>query len=369
MVRGARRSGWLAMAGILAALAVALATSGCGWRNPHFDPARPHHRIDGFTNTDGSRNDKPSGEVLSWMWQRWRQGLPKPPAFVDGYAGFPLAEPAPAKPRAAPGEPTVTWIGHATVLLQMGGKNILTDPQFSERAFPVQWMGPRRKVPLPITIAGLPPIDIVVISHSHYDHLDRGSVLALAARDDPPLFLVPLGLEGWFRELGIDRVRAFDWWESIDVDGVVASFVPAHHWSARTLFDRNRTLWGGWVLRGDDLSAWFAGDTGYSRDFVEIGRRFGGFDLALIPVGAYEPRWFMADYHVDPDEAVQVHLDVGARYSIGIHWGSFELTDESLDAPIDALARALDARDIPRSAFELLRHGETRQLKPRNKEP
>src|SRR5690606_20903900 len=228
--------------------------------------------------------------------------------------------------------------------------------------------GPRRKVPLPITIEELPPIDVVVISHSHYDHLDASSIRALAARGDPPEFLVPLGLVPWFRDLGIERVRAFDWWQSTRIDAVTASFVPAHHWSARTAFDRNRTLWGGWVLQADDLSVYFAGDTGYSKDFIEIGRRFGGFDLALIPVGAYEPRWFMAGQHVDPAEAVQIHRDVGARYSIGIHWGSFELTDESRDAPIGALARALDARGIPRSEFGLLRHGEARKLKP-GKEP
>lgn len=358
----------VAAAGILPAMLLALALAGCSWRNPHFDPGKSHHRADGFVNSDGSRNDKPFTDLLSWTWQRWRDGLPRPPALADGYAGFELAEPAPTRPRAEPGAPTVTWIGHATVLLQMGGKNILTDPQFSERAFTVQWLGPRRKVPLPITIEELPPIDIVVISHSHYDHLDRDSVVALAARDDPPEFLVPLGLLSWFHDLGIERVRAFDWWQSTRIDGVVASFVPAHHWSARTLFDRNRTLWGGWVFESQDLSAYFAGDTGYSEDFIEIGRRFGGFDLALIPVGAYEPRWFMADYHVDPAEAVQIHRDVGARYSIGIHWGSFELTDESLDAPIAALARALETQGIPPGEFELLRHGETRELEPR-KEP
>ncbi|MFA7503777.1 MAG: MBL fold metallo-hydrolase [Burkholderiaceae bacterium] len=347
-----------------AAALLAFTLAGCSWRNPDFDPARAHHRPDGFVNSDGSRNDKSFGTLASWFWQRWRDGLPRPPAFVDGYAGFRLADPEPARPRAEPGAPTVTWIGHATVLLQMGGKNILTDPQFSERAFTYQWLGPRRKVPLPMSIEQLPPIDIVVISHAHYDHLDRNTVLALAAREeDSPSFLVPLGLAPWFRDLGIERVRAFDWWDAITIDGVEASFVPAHHWSARSAFDRNRTLWGGWVLRSDDLHAYFAGDTGYSRDFIEIGRRFGGFDLALIPVGAYEPRWFMADYHVDPAEAVQIHRDVGSRYSIGIHWGSFELTDESLDAPIDALARALAEMNVPRSEFELLRHGETRRLK------
>ncbi len=352
------------------AASLALALGGCSWRNPDFDPAQAHHRLEGFVNSDGSRNDKPFSALLSWAWQRWRDGLPRPPSrLVDGYAGFRLATPEPARPRAEPGDPRVTWIGHATVLLQMGGKNILTDPQFSKRAFAVQWLGPKRKVPLPMTVEQLPPIDIVVISHSHYDHLDRGSVLALAARtDNPPEFLVPLGLLPWFRDLGIERVRAFDWWQSTTIGAVEASFVPAHHWSARTAFDRNRTLWGGWVFRAPEFSAYFAGDTGYSQDFAEIGRRFGGFDLALIPVGAYEPRWFMADYHVDPAEAVQIHRDVASRYSIGIHWGSFELTDESLDAPIDALARALDAQDIARSEFELLRHGETRRLKPR-KEP
>lgn len=347
---------------------LALVLTGCSWRNPDFDPTRPHHRPDGFVNSDGSRIEKPLGIVLSWLWQSWRQGLPPPPSeTVQGYEGFAVVKPRPAYPRAAPEAATVSWIGHASTLLQIGGLNILTDPQFSQRASFVQWLGPRRKVALPISLDELPPIDVVVISHSHYDHLDRATVQALARRGGPrTLFLVPLGLEPWFHALGIHEVQALDWWQSRTVGEVEIGFVPAHHWSARTLFDRNRSLWGGWVFRSPGFAAYFAGDTGYSADFAEIGRRLGPFDLALLPIGSYAPRWFMGEQHVDPAQAVQMHRDLRSCHSIGVHWGSFELSDEPLDAPVAALAAALDEAGVARSEFELLRHGETRRLDVRN---
>lgn len=345
-------------------LLLALVVAACNQMNPYFDPAKPHHRADGFVNSDGGTAGKSMGALLRWLWQRKRDGLPPPPArYLNGYAGFPVDRPDPAWLAANRTRTAVTWIGHATVLVQMSGLNILTDPHFSGRAAPVQWAGPERRVPLPMALVELPRIDLVLISHNHYDHLDRDTVLSLHAQPGgAPLFLVPLGVERWMRQQGIERVRAFDWWDSYPVGdaGVAITFVPAHHWSGRTPWDRNRTLWGGWVAKAPSFSLFFAGDTGYSTDFAEIGRRFGGFDLALLPVGAYEPRWFMGEQHVDPPQAVRIHEDLRAKQSIGIHWGTFELTDEPLDAPIGALPAARASAGLAPDAFVLLRHGQTR---------
>ncbi len=329
--------------------------------HPYYDRTRAHHLPDGFTNRHGARGGKPLGVLLSWLAQRTWAGLPPTPStWVQGY-DFPVVTPDLEFLGRNPDQISVTWIGHATLLVQVGGLNILTDPHFSRRAFPVQWAGPQRRVPLPATLAELPPIDVVAISHSHYDHLDRGTIEAL--RDQPggqPLFLAPLGVDLWLRARGVERIERFDWWESHRIGSVSFHFVPAQHWSSRTPFDRNRTLWGGWVVATPGFSFYFAGDTGYSRDFADIAERFGGFDLAAIPVGAYEPRWFMKDQHVNPDEAVQIHRDVRARRSVGIHWGTFELTDEALDAPIGALAAARTRYGIGEEEFALWRHGETR---------
>ena len=275
------------------------------------------------------------------------------------------------------------------MLLQNNGVNLLTDPIFSERASPFSFIGPNRKVSPALSIAQLPHIDVVLISHNHYDHLDTDSVQRLNAQPGgPPLFLVPLGLKDWMHDRGIDNVREMDWWEGASVDGLEIDFVPAQHWSARGLFDRAETLWGGWVVRpasasglasktaiasaadtptpksaagepGRPFSFYFAGDTGYSRDFAEIGRRYGGFDLAMIPIGAYAPRWFMHNQHIDPAEAVQIHRDVHARQSIAMHWGTFELSDEPLDEPPRLLHDAMEKAGLPQQQFVVLRHGQT----------
>ena len=264
------------------------------------------------------------------------------------------------KHAALQGELSVTWIGHATALLRIGGMNVLTDPNFSERASPVSWAGPKRQVPTPYAIDQLPHIDAVLISHNHYDHLDEASVLALNQQaGGPPLFLVPAGLGPWFAERGITSVRSLEWWQSERLGPLTVHAVPAHHWSARGLTDRNRSHWAGWVVQGAGKSAYFAGDTGYSQDFTVIGEKLGPFDLALLPVGAYEPRDFMREQHIDPSEAVAIHRDVRAKVSVGIHWGTFDMADEALDAPLTELPRARQQAGLPDSAFRLLTHGET----------
>jgi L-ascorbate metabolism protein UlaG (beta-lactamase superfamily) len=212
---------------------------------------------------------------------------------------------------------------------------------------------------------------VVLLSHNHYDHLDRGTVHALAAQPGgPPLFVVPLGVDLWMRDEGIPNVRRMDWWDRIALPGpageVLVHFVPVQHWSSRTPWDRHATLWGGYVVEGaagrQPYRMLFAGDTGYSPDFKVLGERFGGFDFSLIPVGCYEPRWFHAGMHVNEDEAVRIHLDVRSRLSMGIHWGTFRLCDEPVHAPLDELPRARARHGVPDEAFVLFALGQTRVL-------
>jgi N-acyl-phosphatidylethanolamine-hydrolysing phospholipase D len=325
--------------------------------HPNYNPAKSHHTESGF------RNNYPHQEKQSfwkWMWARWTQGVPDDPA--GGY-GFPVLKPDAAFLAANRSEPTLTWIGHATLLLQLGGVNVLTDPHFSERASPVGFAGPKRYVPPALSLAELPHIDAVVISHNHYDHLDAGTVKELNRQPGgAPRFFVPLGLKAWFADEGIDNVVELDWWEQVRHMGVEFHLVPVQHWSARTAWDRNQTLWGGWMLEHPSMRFFFAGDTGYSQDFADIRSRFGPIDLAAIPVGCYEPRWFMQANHVNPEESVRIHNDLGARFSVGIHWGTFRLTDERLDEPPRKLAAALSAAGIPPERFFLMQHGELRRL-------
>ncbi len=300
-----------------------------------------------------------------WQWERWRDGVPKIP---EGGWHFELLKPDLPYLHANRSERNLTWIGHATVLLQTGGVNIVTDPQFSERASPVQFAGPQRVVAPAIVPADLPHIDAVLISHNHYDHLDIASVRALHAQSGgPPRFFVPLGLKEWFRDtLGIADAVELDWWQSAQLQtssgAATIHLVPVQHWSSRTLTDRNLTLWGGWVVEQPGFRFMFCGDTGYSKDFADIQKRFGHFDVAAIPIGAYEPRWFMKMQHIDPAEAVQIHRDLRATRSVAIHWGTFVLTDEPLDEPPRALRNALAAAGIPDSDFVALKHGETLRL-------
>ncbi|WP_155835143.1 MBL fold metallo-hydrolase [Herbaspirillum sp. RV1423] len=344
------------------ALVLVLIGTGCAAAGKYYDPDKANRTPSGFRNT---YPQEPRASFVKWQWERITQGLPKAPA--NNYR-FPMAVPEVAWLQANKTVPSVTWIGHATALLQIGGMNVLTDPMFSERASPFSFLGPRRKVPLNLPLAQLPHIDVVVISHNHYDHLDRASVEQLNRQaGGPPLFLVPLGVKEWMADLGIVNVREMDWWDKTDADSLAIHFVPAQHWSARSLTDRAETLWGSWVIKTADgaahpFSVFFAGDTGYSKDFQDIGRKFGSFDLALIPIGAYAPRWFMKAHHVDPEEAVKIHQDVHAKRAIGIHWGSFEMTDEPLDEPPQRLAEAVKKAGLAAGEFTVLKHGETLKL-------
>lgn len=335
----------------------------------------PHHRDGGFQNNYTEFEPKGLFALARWQFSAWRDGLPRPPATPT-----PLLVPdlglIQGNGRAgAQMQPMVTWIGHATVLAQFAGINLLTDPMFSDRASPLSFVGPMRKHKPGVLVSELPHIHLVVISHNHYDHLDEASVRSLAAQPGgSPLFVVPLGLKAWLAERGIANAVELDWWQSHRLGDVEIVLTPVQHWSGRGLTDRLKTLWGGFALFSPQLHLFFAGDTGYSKDFADIRDRFadrqspaqgGGFDIALIPIGAYEPRWFMQTQHVNPDESVRVHRDLGAKASLAIHWGTFALTDESLDEPPRLLAAARKAQGVADAAFFTLALGETRRLPPR----
>lgn len=322
--------------------------------------APTHHTAEGF------RNNYPHERHQSfwlWKWEQLRDGVPPPP---PGGWNTPWMRTDVGALRENTARPTVTWLGHASFLLQLGGRNVLVDPHFSQRASPVSFAGPKRIVALPLQLDELPRIDVVLVSHNHYDHLDEATVKALAARPaGSPLFLVPLGLRAWFAGKGISRVEELDWWQVRPEGGLAFTLVPVQHWSKRTLWDTNRSLWGGWVIEGGGRKVIHTGDLGYSRDTADIGTRLGPFDLALIPIGAYAPRWFMKVHHVDVPEALKVREDLRAARAIGMHWGTFEnLTDEPLDEPPAWLARERAARGIPPGGFDVMKVGETRPIEP-----
>ena len=225
------------------------------------------------------------------------------------------------------------WIGHSTFLINNGEINILIDPVFSERVSPFSFVGPKRMIPPAIEINQLPKIDIVLISHNHYDHLDIASLSKLSNINDETIFLVPEGDKKLLVNENIKNTFEFKWWDNFQLYGTTFTFTPAKHWSARGLFDENRSLWGSWHVENQNLSLFHAGDTGYSDDFKIIKKRLGKIDLALIPIGAYSPYWFEGYSHVTPDEAIQIAIDLEATKSIGMHWGTFILSDEPILEP------------------------------------
>ena len=355
---------------LLAAAGLTL-NADCSAAPPPADAASPHHRGDGFKNNHVNFQPKGLAALLAWKWQAMLDGLPRAPQSPTPRVAPDLAFIAANARAGARMVPAVTWIGHASTLLQIGGVNVLTDPIFSERASPIAGLGPKRALPPGLAIEQLPRIDVVVISHNHYDHLDEASVVALAHQaGGAPVFLVPLGNKAWFEALGLRSAVELDWWQSHHVGAVEFVMTPVQHWSGRGFGDRLQTLWGGWAMLAPDFSAFFGGDTGYSPDFAEIDRRLsprngGGFDLAILPIGGYAPRWFMAQQHVDPAEAVRMHRDLRARQSFGMHWGTFELTDESLDEPPRAVAVARQAAGVADDEFFVLAVGESRKLSRR----
>ena len=307
----------------------------------HFDGKR-------FFNPGGAINKRFSDFL---RWRLSRQGVAWPERVLD----------APAAPLPTPGAggASVTYIGHATLLLRFGELCVLTDPVFSERASPFSWTGPKRVRPPAIALDALPKIDAVVLSHNHYDHMDLPSLRQLRDRWDPPI-VTGLGNGAYLARQGLPHAIELDWWDRTEpLPGLGITYVPAQHWSRRSLWNTNQMLWGGHVIEANGVRAYFAGDTGYPGAFAKIAQRLGPPDVALLPIGAYEPRWFMAPQHMNPSDAVQAHRDLGARLSIAIHFATFHLTDEAIDAPAIALAAALKASDVSASDFRVPMFGES----------
>jgi N-acyl-phosphatidylethanolamine-hydrolysing phospholipase D len=260
--------------------------------------------------------------ALPFFWRRFRASL------------HPRAGAAPLVPydRAAlERNPSLTWIGHASFLARLDGATFLTDPVWSDRASPLSFAGPQRLVPPGVPLEVLPEVDFALLSHDHYDHTDLPTVRLLAARGVP--FVVPRGVGELVREAGGVVAAELGWWESVGVAGVTVTCVPSRHFSGRTIRDRNRRLWAGFVVSGKTRRFYHAGDTAIFDGFAEIGRRTGPIDVALLPIGAYEPRAMMGPIHLNPEEAVQAALDLGARRVVGMHFGTFDLADEPLDEP------------------------------------
>ena len=332
--------------------------------NPDYNASKPHHRPDGFSNRYAERSNKPG--LLRWQWERMRDGLPKPPAapIVGVSPDLDLIN-------SNSNQARVTWVGHSTLLVQIDGLNILTDPHWGQRASPFSFAGPKRHQAPGIPFDKLPTIHAVVISHNHWDHLDKDTLQALMSGHPGIQFFVPLGIQHWFKKEikgavvggAAANVVALDWDQQASLKGKTKTldlhFLAVQHWSARSIGDRYETLWGSWALMHPDFKFWFSGDLAASPDTKDIGQRMGGFDLAAIAIGAYEPQWFMKDSHLNPKEALEAMQDVKAKAAIGIHWGTFDgMSDEPLDQAPKDLEIAKKGSSVPLNFF-VLKHGQS----------
>jgi L-ascorbate metabolism protein UlaG (beta-lactamase superfamily) len=314
------------------------------------EPERDHFDGGRFFNPFGATGQPVSAPPRMLAEQRtpWPESIPVTPQ-----------RPPPLDPHAWA---AVTFIGHSTFLIQTRAGNILTDPMFSARASPVSFIGPHRVRAPAVRLSDLPEVSLVLLSHNHYDHCDLPTLKVLQRRDNPHLITL-LKNGPLVRKARIRRVEELDWWDRASSSPMQVTATPAQHFSARTPFDRNRALWGGFVVAVEGRQIFFAGDSGYAAHFREVRQRLGTIDLALLPIGAYEPRWFMKDIHMNPAEAVQAHIDLEARRSVGMHFGTFQLTSEAIDAPLAALAAARAAHGVSPDRFTTLGFGDSMQLR------
>lgn len=316
-----------------------------GHPSDHFDGER-------FHNTTPFR-EKSLWDVLSWK-------------LTSTAKKWPLVTQNQAQPQIvdnktlSPNEVHVTFVNHATFLIQLKDINILTDPIWSERCSPFQWLGPKRIRPPGMSLDQLPHIDVVLISHNHYDHMDEFTVKELERRFSPQ-FYVGLGDQKIMTKFGAKKVIELDWWQTSQTQNVILTYTPAQHFSARTATDSFRSLWGGFMITTEqNKNIYFTGDAGYSKHFKDIFNKFKNIHLSFIPIGAYEPRSFMKDAHMNPEEAVQAHLDLNSQISIGKHFGTFPLTDEGVDEPKIDLKKHLKIKNLTSESFLTLEEGESR---------
>lgn len=295
-----------------------------GPKSDHFDGKK-------FFMPGGPNNAKSFLTVLKWQitadrkeWPAWTENTKQ-----NDFSKEPAA-----------GEHQVHFVNHATIYVRTSQGAFVTDPLWSLRASPVQWAGPKRVRPPGVQLEALPKLDFVLVSHNHYDHLDEDSLMRLKQKYDPQFF-VALGDGALLKKRGITKVTEMDWFQSAKVGEFEIIYVPAQHWSARGVLDRNESLWGGYIVRSQGKQIYFAGDSGYGPVFKDIHTRYGDMDISFLPIGAYEPRWFMEEMHMNPDDAVKAHVDLKSKRSLGMHFGTFQLTDEGIDEPAKDLQTAL----------------------------
>lgn len=336
---------------LLAFIATCAIVASCAGLTPrHEGPVSDH--FDGRVFYDDPPVHKSLGEVLRWQFTRESQG-----PWVRDLSPI-QTEPPPE--RVAGSALRVTFVNHATVLLQTAGLNVLTDPMWGQRASPLTGAGPERYRVPGLAFHDLPPIDIVLVSHNHFDHMDAFSI-RLLSEDHDPLFVAPLGNCYYLERYGARQCQELDWWQTTSPSSDLRLHaVPVRHWARRGLFDTNRSLWSGFVIETGDRRILFAGDTGMGEHFAAIRQRLGPPDLALLPIGAYLPRWFMSAQHIDPAEAVAAHHILGARQSMAIHFGTFRLADDGQEQPVADLLAALHETGTPRSAFWIPANGDSR---------
>jgi L-ascorbate metabolism protein UlaG (beta-lactamase superfamily) len=336
-----------------AALALCALAAGCLFSGPrHRGPPTENFDGENFLNLE-ERKRPDVGEFLASRWQstpgpwdEWRERRPGPPPPT----------------RMGPGQLRATFVNHATVLLQVDGVNVLTDPIWSERCSPLAAVGPRRHVPPGLRMEDLPPVDAVVVSHNHYDHMDVPTLRALAARFHPRIF-VGLGNRALLEAEGVTGVEELDWWQEVALtDAVKLHGVPAQHWSNRGLFDAAGTLWLGYVVESAAGAVLFAGDTALGPHFEQVRHRFGPPRLAVLPIGAFRPERFMSSVHMSPEQALEAHRLLGARASLGMHFGTFRLGDDGQDEPPERIRAAVASAPHPKPVFWTFAPGEGRDV-------
>jgi L-ascorbate metabolism protein UlaG (beta-lactamase superfamily) len=320
------------------------------------DSPKQHHTEKGFQNLDPRVGAKGFGPVILWKLGNLFKSMPSTEAKDYKIETIPNDG---AKVRGNKNRMSFTWIGHASVLIQLDGKNILTDPIWSERCSPISFIGPKRYTNPGIKLDELPPIDIIVISHNHYDHMDLPTLKELDKRFKPTIY-AGLGNKDFLKNEGLTNVVELDWWDIRFDKDLKITFTPTQHFSGRGLFDRAETLWGSYIIEGKSETVYFAGDTGYFPGFKEIGKRFPKIDAAILPIGAYEPRWFMKPIHMNPEDTLQAFSDLGAKYLLPMHYLTFVLTDEALDEPLKFTKSLFESQKINLNSLLDLKIGESK---------